>query len=1087
MATSAFAQEDEEEDEEQVSLYELSPFQVEETPSSGYLAPSTLTGSRLNTSLKDVASSISVFTEQLLNDTALTDLHEIARYSVGTVNDLNDTNPAPGINNYLGASNTVRRIRMRGIPATQGLNYFQSFIPDDAYRANRYDESRGPNGILFGISEAGGVMNSSTLKADFREDSGRIRYSTGSYSRNRLEARFNKVLVPDVLGITVAGLTEDNGGWRDYWIEQRDRIYVALKYQPTPRLTLQAMGETGDQFETQIRPFNATDRFLPWWLIRETFGLEAVTFAPGFIESGNIPDDDQAVFGVQRTVGWFSQGNIRRRYVYVANDDTFFNSAGTWQSIGPDDGTAASYKTIQSVRTPQDVIDAGPSGLFYSYPVRILNYGERFGFDYPTHLNAGGTDMYRGEEFDTFTLAADYRISDEWYVNIAHNQQDLYVEAQFDGGSRPELRGDPNLPLRHPEVAWAFDNDIYIANPHVGELYFDTAWRYQEHWVDHRETHAATSYDVDFTDSSKAWLGRHRLAAGFAYRETSDQVLFQRYGFLGNPYDFSRSQFDDFDDPRNLIQVRSYITEGDFSTYRIDGPPLDKTTIVTEDGETREIGYIHEDRGTGNAQSDIEVESTILASQNYFWNDHIVFTLGWRRDEARNTAFGHLLDPLYGYTITEDPEADGYRKDNPISADTRTAGVVLHLNDNLSLLANYSTSIGLPGFRDIVYPHVGIGPPHEGKGYDFGLDFNVLDNRITGRLVYYDLESLNRTGSGGGIRIISAPLRDSMVALDEVREFDPTIIRKADGSPYSDAEWAAEIADLNGGVGGGLNPPLVNAFLQDEFSEGWELSLVSNFTDNWRLRLNASYTDRIKLNMGREFEKIAGFLRDENNRLVPAVSYHFDPELGWMPVVDRSKLRKGGLHERILEIAENAQGTLVLEDGSTREITPGSGAVLISTDDSFAEEIAFGSSIADRLWESMYALQVEKIDLHEKRWGLSPYKFNVFTAYDFKAGWLKGFSVGGGYRWLSGAVLGELPDGREFKGASYGNGDLMLKYRYQRKNKDIINYQINIYNVFDKDEPLSHRYSNLDDPTSELSSYHLVDPVTLRATVTYSF
>ena len=82
------------------------------------------------------------------------------------VNDTQQINASPNINNYLGSADPVRRIRIRGVRATKGTNYFQSYLPDDGYRVSRYDESRGPNGILFGISDAGGIVNTSTLKAN---------------------------------------------------------------------------------------------------------------------------------------------------------------------------------------------------------------------------------------------------------------------------------------------------------------------------------------------------------------------------------------------------------------------------------------------------------------------------------------------------------------------------------------------------------------------------------------------------------------------------------------------------------------------------------------------------------------------------------------------------------------------------------------------------------------------------------------------------------------------------------------------------------------------------------------------------------
>lgn len=1118
--TVAIAQE-----EDQQEVFELSPFQVDASQDMGYVAANTLTGSRLRTNLSDVASSVSVFTEEFLKDTGLTSLEEIALYSVGSINDVQDINASPNINNHLGAANSLQRVRIRGIRATKGLDYFQALIPDDAYRAGRYDESRGPNGILFGISEAGGIINTSTLRASTVEDSGRIKYTTGTYEQNRLEGRFNKVLVEDVLGITLAGLTQDNGGWRDYQVDERERLYGAINWQPTKKLTLQAFGETGNHFGTRIRPYNASDRFLAWYLNRERFGVDAVTFVPGngstSLGDGTRDGDsastsNETVLGVdENNVGRNHTGGdgTGRRYVYISNDGSFVNTAGLWESASFEDPDVASMEATLAATSVADIIAAGRERISYRDPAKIINY-EQYGFDYPTHLNAGGPDMWREEDFETYTFVADYRITDNLYVNIAHNYQETEITAQFDDATRPEIFGDPNLSLRHEEVATDLGLDPDIPNPYAGRLYFESYWRYQVHTVEYDETRAAISYDLDFSDFDKSWMGRHMLAAGYAYREVSDQFVGYRYGFLGNPYDFPEPL--DFDDNRNRIAIRTYLDEGDFSTYKIAPPPLEMSSIVTDDGQTRQIGWIPEDPGTINARSDIEVTSKILAMQNYFWNDRIVTTFGWREDEALNIAFGHALDSNYGWTLTEDPSAEGYRADDPIIAETKTAGIVFHLTDNFSLLANYATSIGLPEFRNIVFPDYGIADPVEGEGYDIGIGFNLLDDRISGRIVYFDTQAVNRTGSGGGTRIISDPMWQSMRAIGELRQDYPDVVRNPDtGQPYSDSEWADEVNALNGASGDGVSSTpagRVNSFLMDELTNGWELSVTANITRNWRLVLNASYTDRIMANYGHQFARSAGYQKDETGRYIQAVTVNSARNEALTVDFD-GVLTPGSIHQRILDIARAATGEIRLVDEDANNAVVGvkildpnaetitinaagtqwigNGALIINTDsgDTYEEldDFNIDETVAYRLWESIDQLQLN-IDENEKRWGLNPWKFNLFTTYDFKEGRLDGFSVGGGYRYLDGTIIGEDINGEEITSPSQSYFDLMLRYRQNLgKGRGTIEYQVNVSNLFDRTDPIPVRHAIINDPTSPLSRNLLIEPTTVRASITYSF
>ena len=58
-------------------VYELSPFEVNTSESMGYLATSSLAGSRLKTELRDVSAAISVVTPEFLSDTGATNLEDL--------------------------------------------------------------------------------------------------------------------------------------------------------------------------------------------------------------------------------------------------------------------------------------------------------------------------------------------------------------------------------------------------------------------------------------------------------------------------------------------------------------------------------------------------------------------------------------------------------------------------------------------------------------------------------------------------------------------------------------------------------------------------------------------------------------------------------------------------------------------------------------------------------------------------------------------------------------------------------------------------------------------------------------------------
>ena len=134
---------------------------------------------------------MSVFTEKFLQDLGITQLEQIVGYTVGAQVETRDDNAVPTANASINGQTLVRGIAIRGISATQAIDFFKSTPPNDSYRVGRLDESRGPNGILFGISSAGGLINQSSILATTNRDSGRFSYQVGSgaSSGDRFEFR----------------------------------------------------------------------------------------------------------------------------------------------------------------------------------------------------------------------------------------------------------------------------------------------------------------------------------------------------------------------------------------------------------------------------------------------------------------------------------------------------------------------------------------------------------------------------------------------------------------------------------------------------------------------------------------------------------------------------------------------------------------------------------------------------------------------------------------------------------------------------------------------------------------------------------
>ena len=259
---------------------ELSPFVVNTARDRGYVAENTLAGSRLNTKLRDTPGSISVFTREFLDELGINDIRQLVEYSVNSEVDVGTGAGGPNQNTYIDASNLNVNVRTRGISASQGLDYFTSIAPADSYRVGRYDDSRGPNSILFGISNAGGIINQSSKLAATHRDSSTVRYTMGSWDSSRIELEANRVLRPDRLAFNLAAVQQENGGWRNFDFKDKKRLFGAVVFRPVSQLTVNVTAETGRDINAIIRTLTDTEEVLAWYDNRAAPGVNAVTFPP---------------------------------------------------------------------------------------------------------------------------------------------------------------------------------------------------------------------------------------------------------------------------------------------------------------------------------------------------------------------------------------------------------------------------------------------------------------------------------------------------------------------------------------------------------------------------------------------------------------------------------------------------------------------------------------------------------------------------------------------------------------------------------------------------------------------------------------
>lgn len=223
---------------ESEELIVLSPFEVKSDKNEGYLATSSLAGSRLNTSLKDISSPISVITPQFLQDTGSTKVQDILIYTTNT--------EVAGINGNFYGSNatdvgyaTNQALRPQNQNRVRGLgnadltrDFWVTGIPLDSYNIQGVEIQRGPNSILYGLGSPAGIINYTLKTPNMMKDvnSADLRVNNNGGLRAALD--INQAIAPGTLAVRVEGLAEKQKFRQAGKYEDNRRYTVSPRWTP---------------------------------------------------------------------------------------------------------------------------------------------------------------------------------------------------------------------------------------------------------------------------------------------------------------------------------------------------------------------------------------------------------------------------------------------------------------------------------------------------------------------------------------------------------------------------------------------------------------------------------------------------------------------------------------------------------------------------------------------------------------------------------------------------------------------------------------------------------------------------------------
>jgi hypothetical protein len=247
------------------------------------------------------------------------------------------------------------------------------------------------------------------------------------------------------------------------------------------------------------------------------------------------------------------------------------------------------------------------------------------------------------------------------------------------------------------------------------------------------------------------------------------------------------------------------------------------TPIPTDTGVTAEFVNFG-----GAPDRSFKLDTWMVAMQSKFLEDRLVLTAGYREDEQTTNNASEGAEPYpnsrrlfyHGNNIFDDANESVFK------GDTYTFGVVAHPLNWLSLTYNQAISVLPQNFFNLFGDNFG---PRDGEGKDYGIRFNLLEDRLFVIANYYENNDLNQLAPESLARTRVHPALENIIQ---------TLNENGSPLPPSLVERGIDTIDARAlGIGASRERG-------DVTGEGIEFEVVGRITPNWSVSFNYSHNER---------------------------------------------------------------------------------------------------------------------------------------------------------------------------------------------------------------------------------------------------
>ncbi len=795
------------------NVVELSPFEVTGDNDVGYQATSTLAGTRLRTDLRDIGSSISIVNEEFLRDTGSQNLEDVLIFTPNT-----EVGGLGGNHSGSKGSSPIPEqqrddpsgglTRVRGLAAADlTRDYFLTNVPFDTFNTDRIEVQRGANSALYGLGSPGGIVNASTIKADFLGNRGRVRFETDQYGTVRYSMRYNQ-MIGDNVAVRIAGLSEDKGYEQKQAFMEDDRLFLAVTAKLPFGLTARASAEVSERDSSNPDYVPPNDGITPWINLGKPVVAHPSEGGRLFRTTGDffpgVANNKVMTLSIPGT-----SSGLSRFYQDPSNPDPTWggaafiragelpnpwatatpSSTGEWMFLKPFSEGQIIRRT-GGYRSDGTKVAEGTSG-FWSGGFVSDQIKDRSVFDYRENLYSGGSAQQRGDwEVYNASIEGNY-LDNRVGFEFSYNEEDFESMGNnsVQGVQQRTIYIDPNAYLL--ATADGTPNGPLIPNPTFGRPVVGGTSGGNRIHTTRRSTRLQGYGELRFNDfmDEDSWLtkalGKFTLTGLLDESSMYNETL---YSARGDPNDAASlahniggGDLQGFVWPAmrsgqyfalpvandtNFLNINSL---SDLAGVGIGGishgrarsnmngrivatvTGFDKNNDVFNTFDTR-VATIFEDANSFPAASHAnkritEIDSEVFIAQHSIWDSTVILTGTWRSDKARSTGIGtsNLPAPRREIRTTLDPTYMA----GPQGPHAETA------NDETT---SYSIMVHTPPF---------------------------LRDRLPFELSVYKSEADNFTPTGGNVTVFN----DTVGATAGVTEETGFIIEGLDGKLSARFNW----------------------------------------------------------------------------------------------------------------------------------------------------------------------------------------------------------------------------------------------------------------------------------------------------------